>query len=81
MSSKKKDKEVIPIQSIENENQTLLPQANDGLTENNDDQHPNSSDMQANNSQYEDRINDTKNLSTGLVINNITNIYVIAPFY
>jgi len=54
------DKTVVPIQSIENENQTLLPQTQT-LNGTNDK----SFSQQSNNSQYEARFKDTERLTTG----------------
>ena len=54
------DKTVVPIQSIENENQTLLPQTQT-LNGTNDK----SFSQQSNNSQYEGRFKDTEKLTTG----------------
>ena len=59
MSSESNDKSVIPIQTLENENQTLLPQTHD-LNETND----NSLSPQTNNSLYEGKYKDNEKSST-----------------
>ena len=57
------DQTVVPIQTIENENQTLLPQTQtiNGTNEK-------SFSQQSNNSQYEERFKDTEKLATGYFI-------------
>ena len=60
MSSSNNDKVVIPIQTLENENQTLLPQTHD-LNETND----NSLSRQTNNSLYDGKLKDAEKSSTG----------------
>jgi len=54
------DQTVVPIQTIENENQTLLPQTQTIIGTN-----EKSFSQQSNNSQYEDRFKDTEKLATG----------------
>ena len=60
MSSFDHDKAAVPIQTIENENQTLLPQTQ---TINGTDEK--SFSQQSNNSQYEGKFKDTEKLTTG----------------